>query len=60
MEKIKILRKFWVGKIHPFLLQQMKDNILHKINCDIDHGIKPEIVDKIKTHYASKLNMTPE
>ena len=41
------------------LLQQMKENLLIKINCDIDNGIKPEKVTKIKAHYASKLNMRP-
>ena len=31
-----------------------------KINIDLDHGIKTELVSKIKVHYANKLNMSPE
>jgi len=38
----------------------MKENILVKTNIDIDSGIKPEMVNKIKAHYANKLGMTTE
>jgi hypothetical protein len=60
LEELKILRKYWLGNIHPYCLSQMKDILLSKTNIDIDNGIKPEMLSKIKHHYATKLNMTPE
>jgi hypothetical protein len=56
IEELKILRKFWVGTIHPLLLRQMKEILLSKVNLDVDQGIKPEMVARIKAHYA-KMNM---
>lgn len=38
----------------------MKETILTKAGIDVDAGIKPETVAKIKQHYATKLNMPPE
>ncbi len=38
----------------------MKETIINKASIDIDAGIKPETVAKIKQHYATKLNMSPE
>jgi len=60
LEELKILRKYWLGLIHPHNLTQMKETILKNSSIDIDAGIKPETVLKIKQHYATKLNMSPE
>lgn len=60
LEQLKILRKYWVGSIHPLLLQQMKDNIFLRTNIDIDSGFKPEAVSSIREYYESRLRMTPE
>ena len=38
----------------------MKEILLTKAGIDIDIGIKPDVVAKIKQHYATKLNMSPE
>ncbi len=60
LQQLKILRKYWVGIIHPYCLAQMKEIIFVKANVDIDTGIKPDTLAKIKNHYATKLNMTQD
>lgn len=60
LEQVKILRKFWLGTIHPLLLQQMKDNIYHRTGIDIDKGFKTETISSIKDYYLNRLKMTPE
>ena len=60
LEELKILRKYWLGLVHPYNIAQMKEIIFNKAGIDIDSGIKPDSVTKIKQHYATKLNMTPE
>ena len=40
LEELKILRKFWVGKLHPVFLSQMKENVWSQTKIDIDAGIK--------------------
>lgn len=59
LEELKILRKYWVGLIHPYQLTKMKETVLSKASVDIDTGIKPDTVAKIKQHYLTRLNMTP-
>jgi hypothetical protein len=46
--------------VHPYNIGQMKEILFTKAGIDIDSGIKPDSVAKIKQHYATKLNMTPE
>ncbi len=60
MEELKILRKFWVGKLHPHCLVQMKEIILQRTGLDIDTGFKPEMINRIRDYYTSKLNMNAE
>jgi len=40
LEELRILRKFWVGKLHPALLNEIKKQIYLKTNIDIDDGFK--------------------
>jgi hypothetical protein len=37
----------------------MKEILFTKAGIDIDMGMKPDVVAKIKQHYATKLNMSP-
>ena len=60
IEELKILRKFWVGKVHPYCLGQMKENIQQRASVDIDCGFKQEMINRIKTYYCTKLNLSSE
>jgi hypothetical protein len=57
IEELKILRKYWVGKLHPYYLNQIKEIILQRTSIDIDCGFKLETINRIRQHYSSKLNM---
>ena len=59
IEELKILRKFWVGKLHPYCLAQIKELILQRTGIDIDCGFKQETINGIRAYYSTKLNMGP-
>jgi hypothetical protein len=58
IEELKILRKYWVGKLHPYYLNQIKEILLQRTSIDIDCGFKPETINRIRQYYTSKLNMS--
>lgn len=58
--KLKILRKYWVGQLHPNLLIQIKDTVWRKCNVDIDSGFKIETINQIKNYYENKLKLSPQ
>lgn len=58
IEELKILRKYWVGKLHPYYLNQIKEILLQRTSIDIDRGFKQETINRIRQYYSSKLNMS--
>lgn len=60
IEELKILRKYWVGRLHPYYLNQMKEAVLQRTSIDIDYGFKQETINRIRQYYSSKLNLSSE
>jgi hypothetical protein len=54
------LRKFWVGKLHPALLNDLKIQIYQRAHIDIDDGFKIDVIDRIKSYYIHQLKLTEE
>jgi hypothetical protein len=54
------LRKFWVGKLHPALLNDLKIQIYQRAHIDIDDGFKIDVINRIKSYYTNQLKLTEE
>ena len=59
LEELKLLRKYWVGRVHPMLLYQIKQKVMERTGLDVDAGIRSDSLKSLKSYYV-KLGLTPQ
>ena len=52
LEELKLMRKYWVGRVHPMLLWQIKQKAMASVGIDVDAGIRVERVKQLREYYA--------